>query len=173
MFFLLSYFYSFSISSSSSLFFILIFHFWHFSKYCWWHSFSVLYAYLQIFRLPIIDMPCSESSLMLQLAITLHYVHVFLSTASKKRNTRRKRTQRRWCQQEKDAVERHLLPLILRKKVPFKGDNIMRCKQAEKSLSERKWTTIRDYCRNRISMSVNAWRLLANVPQWLKISMYS
>src|SRR6218665_952703 len=79
---------------------------------------------------------------------------IFCCTAPRKKVQKKRRIQRRWSDQEKEAVKKHLLPLILREKVPLKAD-IMPCKQAEKVLANRTWRHIRDFCRNTINWSKN------------------
>lgn len=62
---------------------------------------------------------------------------------------KKKRTQRRWSEKEKDAVMKHMMPDIIRKKVPRK-EGILLCMKKERCLAQRTWRSIRDFCRNAI-----------------------
>ena len=56
-----------------------------------------------------------------------------------------------WTHSEKVAVLKHLGKYILAKKLP--GKNVIeKCQKAESCLKHRKWTNIKDFCRNRFTI---------------------
>jgi hypothetical protein len=62
------------------------------------------------------------------------------------------RVRRKWSKEEKEAVDRHLLTQILRKRPPVK-EEIIDCMSNETALSDRTWRSVRDHCRNRIAQA--------------------